>query len=161
MRKDGKNGKVGFIITILILIFLVICTNLDKNIVFTANHVNGQTQGEIKCRISDNTTNKYSLSCIMDSTADYELDNSITMIDNDFLLIDFEDNPSVVGYNKTSSSKKFYYKENSGISAGAIVAIILIPIVTLGLVIGLISLNRDSNIKKYQVSESTDKINKY
>ena len=33
MRKDGKSGKVGFIITILILIFLVICTNLDKNIV--------------------------------------------------------------------------------------------------------------------------------
>ncbi len=33
MRKDGKSGKVGFIITILILIFLVICTNLDQNIV--------------------------------------------------------------------------------------------------------------------------------
>lgn len=33
MNRDGKNGKVGFIITILILIFLVICTNLDQNIV--------------------------------------------------------------------------------------------------------------------------------
>ena len=130
--------------------------NIGKNIVLTANHVNGQTQGEIKCRIYDNTTNKYSLNCIMDSTADYELDNSITMIDNDFLLIDFEDNPSIVGYNKTLSSKKFYYKKSSGISAGAIVAIIVIPIVTLGLVIGLIYLNR--SIKKYQTPESTTEI---
>ena len=132
--------------------------NLGKNIVFTVNHVNNQTQGEIKCIISDNTTHKYTLSCIMDSNTDYELDNSISMIDNDFLLIDFEDNPSVVGYNKTSSSKKFYYKENSGISAGAIVAIILIPIVTLGVVIGLISLNRNGNFKKSQALESTNKI---
>ena len=92
----------------------------------------------------------------MDSNTDYELDNSITMIDNDFLLIDFEDNPSIVEYNKTLSSKKFYYKKSSGISAGAIVAIIVIPIVTLGLVIGLISLNR--NRKKYQTPESTTEI---
>ena len=92
----------------------------------------------------------------MDSNTDYELDNSITMIDNDFLLIDFEDNPSIVGYNKTLSSKKFYYKKSSGISAGTIVAIIVIPIVTLGLVIGLISLNR--NRKKYQTPESTTEI---
>ena len=133
--------------------------NIGKNIVFTSNHVNGQTQGEIKCRISDNTTNKYTLSCIMDSNADYELDNSITMINNDFFLFDFGDNPSVVGYNKTSSSsKKFYYKKNSGISAGAIVAIILIPIVTLGLVIGLIYLNRNGNSKKHQSPESTNEI---
>ena len=32
MYKDGKNGKVGFIVTILILIFLVVFTNLDQNI---------------------------------------------------------------------------------------------------------------------------------
>lgn len=33
MYKDGKNGKIGFIVTILILIFLVIFTNLDQNII--------------------------------------------------------------------------------------------------------------------------------
>ena len=32
MYKDDKNGKIGFFITILILIFLVIFTNLDQNI---------------------------------------------------------------------------------------------------------------------------------
>ena len=32
MYKDGKNGKIGFFITILILILLVIFTNLDQNI---------------------------------------------------------------------------------------------------------------------------------
>lgn len=33
MYKDGKNGKIGFIVTSLILIFLVIFTNLDQNII--------------------------------------------------------------------------------------------------------------------------------
>lgn len=32
MYKDGKNGKLGFLVTVVILIFLVICTNLDQNI---------------------------------------------------------------------------------------------------------------------------------
>lgn len=33
MYKDGKNGKMGFVITSLVLIFLVIFTNLDQNII--------------------------------------------------------------------------------------------------------------------------------
>ncbi len=32
MYKDNKNGKIGIIVTVLILIFLVIFTNLDQNI---------------------------------------------------------------------------------------------------------------------------------
>jgi len=32
MYKEGKNGKLGFFVTVIILIFLVICTNLDQNI---------------------------------------------------------------------------------------------------------------------------------
>ena len=130
--------------------------NIDKNIVVIASHVSDQTQGEINCRISDNTTNKYTLSCAIDDNADYELDNSISFIDNDTLLIDFEDQPSVIEY-KTLSSKKFYYKKKSGLSAGAIVAIILIPILILGLVIGLIYFIRNKNIKESHVYESSNK----
>ena len=71
-------------------------------------------------------------------------------------MIDFEDQPSVIEY-KTLSSKKFYYKKKSGLSAGAIVAIILIPILILGLVIGFIYFIRNKNIKESHVSESSNK----
>ena len=71
-------------------------------------------------------------------------------------MIDFEDQPSVIEY-KTLSSKKFYYKKKSGLSAGSIVTIILIPILILGLVIGLIYFIRNKNIKESHVYESSNK----
>ena len=133
---------------------------LNKNLVVIASHINDQTQGEINCRISDNSTNKYTLSCYMDDNEKYELDNSISIIGNDTLLIDFEDNPSTIEYNITSSPKKLYYRKESGISTGAIVAIIIIPIVILGFIIVIIYFIRNKNIRKTELSESTNgKIN--
>ena len=89
----------------------------------------------------------------MDYNADYELDNSISIIDNDILLIDCKDNYSEV---KTLSSKKYHYKKKSGISAGAIVAIVLIPIVIVGLVIGLIYFIRNKNTENSKAPETTN-----
>ena len=81
--------------------------------------------------------------------------STFAMIDNDTLLINFEDNPSKIEYNITSSPKKLYYRKESGISAGAIVAIILIPIVVLGLIIGIIYFIRNKNIRKTDAPESS------
>ena len=104
-------------------------------------------------KISDNTTNKYTLSCALDANDKYELDNSISIIDNDTLLIDFDDNPSKIEYNITLSPKKLYYRKKSGITAGGILVIILIPIVALGLIIGIIYFIKNKERKKASIPE--------
>jgi hypothetical protein len=110
---------------------------VNKNITLIANTDSEGDNNEINCRIIDNTLEKYTLNCKLDDNTKYDLNNSLSVIDNDILLINFEEN-SIITYGTNSSqynNHRLYYKKNSGLNAGAIVAIILVPIVALALII--------------------------
>ena len=75
-------------------------------------------------------------------------------MDNDILMIYFENGNSTTNKPVTDKSntyklnRKYYSKSNSGISSGAIVAIILCPILVLALLIAMIYYSKKNNIKR-------------
>ena len=114
-----------------------------------------QTKEEINCSVADNDTKKYTLNCsIIDNNINYDLNNSISVMDNNILMINFENGNSItnnsdIDKSDTNKSKRnYYFKSKSGISSGAIVAIILCPILALVSVIAIILCSKKNNIKK-------------
>ena len=127
---------------------------VNKNITLIAYPENEQEKREINCIIFDNTSERYILNCRLDENIKYDLNNSISLIDKDILLITFENKSSIIynnNNNNTNSSQyhyRMYSKKNSGLNTGAIIAIILVPIIALALIIStMIFLKRKSNNK--------------
>ena len=83
----------------------------------------------------------------------------LSLMDNDILLINFEDDNSII--NKSDiikSTKRCYSKSSSGIGPGAIVAIILCSILALASVIAIIYCSQKNNIKNSGQSKETSSI---
>jgi surface protein len=109
-----------------------------------------QTKDEIDCNVEDNDITKYTLNCqVINNTISYDLKNSMSVMDNGILLINFKDGNSII--NKTDinySTRRYHSKSNSGISSGAIVAVILCSILALASVIAIIYCSKNNNIKR-------------
>ena len=128
---------------------------IGKNITLLVKSEEEQTKHEINCNVSDNDTSKYTLICnIINNTITYDLNNSMSIMDNDIIMIYFEDGNSTTNKPVTDKSntyklnRKYYSKSNSGISSGAIVAIILCPILALALVSAIIFYSKKNNNKR-------------
>ena len=133
---------------------------IGKKIILLVKSENEQTKEEINCNIADNDTSKYTLNCnIINNTISYNLNNSMSLMDNDILLINFEDDNSII--NKSDiikSTKRYYSKSNSGIGPGAIVAIILCSIFALTSVIAIIYCSQKKNIKNSEQNNEASSI---
>jgi hypothetical protein len=130
---------------------------VNKNITLISNTDSGQGKNEINCRILDNTFERYTLNCRLDENIKYVLNNSLSIIDNDILLINFEEN-SIITYEANTSqynNHRFYYKKNSGLNAGAIIAIILVPIIALALIIAAFTFFRRKTSDKIMSDGTT------
>ena len=113
---------------------------IGKKITLLVKSEKEKTKDEINCNVADNDITKYTLNCnIIDNTINYNLNNSMSIMDNEILIINFEDGNSITNKSNTNkSNRKYYFKSSSGISSGAIVAIILCPILALTSVIAII-----------------------
>ena len=134
---------------------------IDKSIPLLVTYENEHIN-EINCKIADNDTKKYTINCnIINNTISYDLKNSMSIIDNDMLLIYFEDGNSIINISDTNKSNRRYYsKSNSGISPGAIVAIILCSILAIALTIVIFFCSKKNNAKELtsNVEPSSTKI---
>ena len=133
---------------------------LNKNITLITNSSSQQNKKEINCRIVDTTLAKYTLNCRLDDNVKYDLNNSLGVVDDDILLVSFEDN-SIITYDTNTSeytNHRLFYKKSSGLSAGAIVAIILVPIIALALIISAFFFFKRKNNDKIMTEASASKI---
>ena len=123
---------------------------IGKKITLLVKSEKEQSKDEINCNVADNDTIKYTLNCNMiDNTITYDLNNSMSVIDTDILIINFEDGNSITNKSDNNkSNRRYYFKSNSGISSGAIVAIILCPILSLASVIAIIYFTKNNSIRK-------------
>ena len=88
------------------------------------------------------------------------MNNSLSVVDDDILLVRFEDN-SIITYDTNTSeytNHRLFYKKSSGLSAGAIVAIILVPIIALALIISAFLFFKRKNNDKIMTDPSASKI---
>lgn len=113
---------------------------------------------EVKCIISDKIENNYTLYCMSNETFEGDIQSAISFIDNDVLVVNFDENiESKITLNikeKKKVNSFFFLKKNGGINPGAIVAIILCIIVVVVAVIITAYLSR-KNLKKVDNTESS------
>ena len=92
---------------------------------------------ELNCTVGDIKGDNYTLICNITENIKYDLQNSLSIIDSEILLINFDNNENNVVLNETEKLNfRNYRKKSKGLSTGAIVSIILASIVVVASVIG-------------------------
>ena len=92
---------------------------------------------ELNCTVGDIKGDNYTLICNITENIKYDLQNSLSIIDSEILLINFDNNENNVVLNETEKLNfGNYRKKSKGLSTGAIVSIILASIVVVASVIG-------------------------
>ena len=118
---------------------------------------------EVQCNISNITRNNYILYCKSNEIFIGELQNAISFIDNnDLLLLNFADiNGSVIDVEADAYNRRFFIKNGNKLGAGAIVGIIIPIIAVIALIIFLVFHLRNKNKIVAYDSESTVKAINY
>jgi hypothetical protein len=122
----------------------------NKNITLMINLENendGKVEIEVQCNISNITRNNYILYCKSNEIFTGELQNAISFIDNnDLLLLNFANiNDSIIDIESTTNYRRFFIKNGNKLGAGAIVGIIIPIIAVIALIIFLVFHLRNKN----------------
>ena len=94
------------------------------------NYENKTEEKLLKCKIIDIIENNYTLSCIGSKNTNISLENAMSVIEDEILMIHFDENENSTilyysGENKNINAGLFTQKKNGKIGTGGIVAIIL------------------------------------
>ena len=111
---------------------------------------NENNETELNCSIVEITNNNYTLQCEGENNVTYNLNNAMSIIENEILIISFDNNTNnkiifeSTGNADTKSNYKYYFAgRKTNLSGGAIVAIILsIVLVLVALVFTYIYLSK-------------------
>jgi len=115
---------------------------------------------ELNCSIFDIINNNYTLRCKGDENITYNLKNGMSIIENEILLISFDNNANSTIIFETSTKEKsyrkyFYSRSNGNLNTGAIIAIILgILEAIVALVVAYVCINK-GKLKDGDHTEST------
>ena len=127
----------------------------------SASDSDDNTQIEVNCNIVDIIGNNYTLNCKSNEEIEGDLQSAISFIDNDILLVNFDENTNSeinLKTNITSNTRMGYYSrknKNTGLNAGAIVGIILACAVPLISVITVMICCKKTNHDIPEMNEST------
>ena len=123
------------------------------------NEIDEKTEVEVQCNISNITRNDYILYCKSNETFIGELQNAISFIDNnDLLLLNFANiNDSIIDIEANTKSRTFFIKNGSKLGAGTIVGIIIPIIAVIALIIFLVFHLRNKNKRVAYDAESSAK----
>ena len=125
---NTRNAKIGRITWRTLALFSTVIYIVLSTVFEESKEAAKET--ELNCSIIDIIDNNYTLSCEGAKNVNYSLQNSMSFIKNEILLISFDkDEDGYLVYN-TSENKKsfprlFFSKKNGKINTGGIVAIIL------------------------------------
>ena len=132
--------------------------SINKDLVLMAKPESDDEEREINCNIASTNLDNYILACDLNNNIKYELNNSLSIVDSDILLVNFDDGNSKVQntiVEKYNSSKFYYNKSSSGLSNGALVAIILVPIFALGSLLAVFFCIKRKNIASSPIDDFT------
>ena len=103
---------------------------VDLNLSVSVEYENKTEEKQLECNIIDITENNYTLSCIGIKNTYFSLENAMSVIEDEILIIHFDenDNNTILYFsdeNKNTYSRRFILSKSGNIGAGGIVAIIL------------------------------------
>ena len=132
---------------------------INKNITLIANPESEQEKKEINCSIIDNSLDRYTINCRLDNNIKYDLNNSLSLNDNNIILIVFEGESSIINNTDTNQyNYRIYSKKSSGLNTGAIIAMIIVPIIALAFIIFIIIFLKRKNDNKIMSNDSSSNV---
>ena len=135
-------------------------SSLDFVLKINAEVDNNTQEVNTNCKIIDIIDNNYTLNCEGEKNVKYNLQTAVSIIENDLLVINFDDGADcqIILDSSSTNYGKFYYKKDGGISIGVIVIIILFSILLLVsliiTVIYIIKRNRKNNLSNTNTFDS-------
>ena len=127
---------------------------INLTLIINVENDKNKIQVESNCTIIDINGSNYTLNCQGKRNILYNLQNAVSFINNDLLVINFEQNAtSEIIF--TSNSIIYKRKDSKSLSAGAIVAIVLVPIIVLVSLIGFILFTKRNKTQINLGDEST------
>ena len=130
---------------------------VDLNLSVSAEYENKTEEKLLECKIIDIIENNYTLSCIGIKNTNISLKNSMSVIEDEILMIYFDENENSTilyysGENKNINTKLFIQNKNGKIGAGGIVAIILPCIAVMAALIIVYFYCKKEKVEKNDVS---------
>lgn len=133
----------------------------EKNLSLLINVISEEkSETEIDCIINNISSQEYLLNCKLNETLKIDLQGSFSFIDDSNILIIYfpnETNFNVEIENKTSYNKRFF-KKQTGLSKGAIAAIVIGFVVILVSIIFLILYFRKENKENLENYSNTSSV---
>lgn len=135
-------------------------TNLNKkNLTLIINTENEEKpEAQVQCNLSNISRINYILNCKANETFKGQLQNALSFIDdNNILLLNFPNkNESIINIEKNQNNRRYFLNNNSkGLGAGTIVGITIPIVVLIALIIFLIFCLSKRNKKLNDNSESS------
>ena len=134
----------------------------NKNLTLIVNLLSEKKPvAKVDCTVMNILGNNYSLDCKANETISYDLQSSISYVDEgDILLVNFATNESIINLDQDletkNTNKKFYFGKKSGsIKPGVIAAIVIIFIIILGVIIAIIYYNKKKGKLSHKSADSS------
>ena len=131
----------------------------DTNFILQINTNSSGTKNS-NCTITEVTGSNYTLNCKANENFDPDLQSSYGFVGNDILLVNFDTIKETTNDNSTESTSqngvRFRNKGSSGLNSGAIVAIVICPIVALGAAFAFAYFLKGGSAKKPMVEQTTN-----
>ena len=115
--------------------------NIDLILKINTKNEEDIIETDINCTIVNTNVSNYTLNCLGEKKVLYDLQSAVSVIENDLLLVNFDENSTSEIY-FSSNSYKFKKKDTNGMSAGIIITIVLILLIALVTAITLIILRK-------------------
>ena len=121
-------------------------TDINNTDLILSLNSNTNETSEVKCQIININDTNYTLNCESNEIIKANLDSSISIINNNsILLITFPDSEGNLELKRNPSPKYYYKKSNKKIGAGAIALIVIIPILVIISLIAFICFMKKDN----------------
>ena len=121
-------------------------TDINNTDLILSLNSNTNETNEVKCQIININDTNYTLNCESNEIIKANLDSSISIINNNsILLITFPDSEGNLELKRNPSPKYYYKKSNKKIGAGAIALIVIIPILVIISLIAFICFMKKDN----------------
>lgn len=127
---------------------------INLTLIITVEKDKNKIKAESNCTIIDIIGDNYTLNCEGENKILYNLQSAVSFIDKDLLVINFEKNTTSEIIFR-SNSIRYGRKGLKKLSAGTIVAIVLVTIISVASIIGLILFIKKNKSKNYSINDST------
>ena len=115
--------------------------NIDLILKINTKNEEDIIETDINCTIVNTNVSNYTLNCLGEKKVLYDLQSAVSVIENDLLLVNFDENSTSEIY-FSSNFYRFKKKDTNGMSAGIIITIVLILLIALVTAITLIILRK-------------------